>query len=451
MPDRSGSAKAEVLIIVRSAAKHGIGNLFIATDYRYRWPRSEPNSGKLLRMMDSGNVKGGNPPFSALTKRISGPRSKAWDVTSRAAEMERGGREIIHLGVGDPDFDTPQDIINVAVASMNNGRTHYPPIPGECDLRSAIADSATEQFGIPIQSGQVVIFPGAQCALYAAMLCLSGPGDEVILLEPFYATYDGVASAGGADYVTVALPADTGFRLDIGRIEDAITDKSRVILANSPGNPSGAIFDRQSWLELADLCRRKNIWLISDEVYSNLVFDGEHFSPFSIPETQENIVVVSSVSKTYAMTGWRLGWTISSPTLAAHLDNLSQYLLFGVSQFTQDAAAFALRTPPAETRHMKEAFRSRRDVLCSALEKIDGLVVHRPAGGMFTMVDVSALGCNGEKFANELLDRAGIAVVPGFGFGDSVTDYVRIGYLHEEAVLEKAADKIKDFVSGFGY
>jgi len=399
-------------------------------------------------MMDGGNKKHRNPPFSALTERLAGPRSNAWEVTSRAAEMERDGREIIHLGVGDPDFDTPQGIIDVAVRSMHNGRTHYSPIPGEWGLRSAIAAAGTDQFGVPVDSEQVVIFPGAQCALYAAMICLSGPGDEVILLEPFYATYDGVACAGGADYVTVAMPADSGFQLDIERIAAAITDRTKVILANSPGNPSGAVFDQQSWLALAALCRRENIWLLSDEVYSNLVFDGKHFSPFSIPDGQDNVVVISSVSKTFAMTGWRLGWTISSPELAAHLDNLAQYLLFGVSQFTQDAAASALQEPPPETQQMKEAFRSRRDVLCAALEEIDGLVVHRPAGGMFTMVDVSALECDGEEFANNLLDSEGIAVVPGFGFGDSVRDFVRIGYLHDETVLKKAADKIRRFVDG---
>ena len=398
--------------------------------------------------MDGGNTKTGRPPFSALTARISGPRSKAWDITSRAVEMERDGREIIHLGVGDPDFDTPQDIVDAAFDSVRNGRTHYSPLAGEWDLRSAIAETGSEQFGMPVTANQVVVFPGAQCALFAAMMCLSGPGDEVILLEPFYATYDGVACAGGAEFVTVPLPADSDFCLDLDRVEAATTARTRVILANSPGNPSGAVFDRASWQALADFCRRKDIWLISDEVYSNLVFDGEHYSPFSLADARDNVVVVSSVSKTFAMTGWRLGWTISSPELAAQLDNLAQYLLFGVSQFTQDAAAYALRHPPAETTSMKEAFRRRRDVLCDALRRIDGLDVHKPAGGMFTMVDVSALNCDGEQFAAGLLDQEGVAVVPGFGFGDSVRNYVRIGYLHDEKVLKRAVDKIGRFVDG---
>jgi arginine:pyruvate transaminase len=391
-----------------------------------------------------------SPPFSEFTSRISGPRAKAWDVTNRAAEMERAGRDIIHLGVGDPDFDTPVSIVNAAVNALRDNRTHYSPIPGEHNLRTAIAESATTRFNTPVDAAQVIIFPGAQCALFAAMMCLSGPGDEVMLLEPFYATYDGVASAGGADFVTIPMPAEEGFNLDIGRIANAITDKTRVILANSPGNPSGAVFDQQSWSDLAALCKHRNIWLISDEVYGNLVFDGEHASPFSIQEAQSNIVVVNSVSKTFAMTGWRLGWTISSPELAAHLDNLAQYLMFGVSQFTQDAATEALRNPPPETAQMKTAFQSRRDYLCSALGAIDGMTVHRPSGGMFAMVDVSALGCDGEQFANGLLDAEGVAVVPGFGFGDSVVNFVRIGYLCDETILKQAADRIRRFVGSLG-
>ena len=361
--------------------------------------------------------------------------------------MEREGREIIHLGVGDPDFDTPQSIIDSAIACIRSSRTHYPPVPGEADLRKAIANLYSHSIGDHFDFEQVVIFPGAQAALFATMLCLSGPGDEVILLEPFYATYEGVACSGGADFVTVPLSADSAFQLDVDRIASSISDKTRVILANSPGNPSGAVFSRENWTALADLCREKNIWLISDEVYSSLVFDAEFFSPLSIAGTRSHTAVVSSVSKSHAMTGWRLGWTITSHALAHHLDNLSQSMVFGVSQFTQDAVTQTLREPPkAELETIKERTRLRRNVLCDALQKLEGLTVHRPAGGMFVMVDVSALGCDGEQFASNLLNREGIAVVPGFAFGDSARNCVRIGYLHDEQILKKAADKIGRFV-----
>jgi arginine:pyruvate transaminase len=388
-----------------------------------------------------------SPPFSGLTKGYSGPRSNAWDVTDRATRMDRDGADIIHLGVGDPDFDTPAGIIDTAMTSLRSGRTHYSPIPGESELRNAIAETCTDQYGTEIEAAQVCIFPGAQCALFATMLCLAGPGDEVILLEPFYATYEGVAQAGGATVVTVPLSADDDFSLDIDRVANAITDKTRVILMNSPGNPSGAVFDEASILSLTELCREKNIWLISDEVYSQLIFDAEHYSPLSIPITQDNVVVISSVSKTYAMTGWRLGWTIAPPELVSHLTNLSQCLLFGVSQFTQDAVTYALRNEQQQVAAFCTSFEHRRDTFCDALEKIDGLTVHRPGGGMFTMVDVSALDYDGEQFANELLGGCGVAVVPGFAFGDSVRNCVRIGYLCDERRLIEAAKRIEKFVA----
>jgi arginine:pyruvate transaminase len=361
--------------------------------------------------------------------------------------MDRDGADIIHLGVGDPDFDTPAGIIDTALTSLKNGRTHYSPIQGEPELRNAVAEACSNQYGTDIEAEQVCIYPGAQCALFATMLCLAGPGDEVILLEPFYATYEGVAQAGGASVVSVPLSADDDFSLDINRITDAVTDKTRVILMNSPGNPSGAVFDMKSIASLARLCREKNIWLVSDEVYSQLIFDAEHYSPLSIPEAQDNVVVISSVSKTYAMTGWRLGWTIAPPELVVHLSNLSQCLLFGVSQFTQDAVAYALRNEHQQVTTFCKSFKQRRDLFCDALEKIEGLTVHRPRGGMFTMVDVSALGYNGEQFANELLDDSGVAVVPGFAFGDSVINCVRIGYLCDEKLLMQAAERIEKYVA----
>jgi arginine:pyruvate transaminase len=388
-----------------------------------------------------------SPPFSELTKGYSGPRSNAWDVTDRATRMDRDGADIIHLGVGDPDFDTPAGIVDRAVTSLKSARTHYSPIPGEPELRNAVAEACSYQYGTDIKAAQVCIFPGAQCALFATMLCLAGPGDEVILLEPFYATYEGVAQAGGATMVTVALSPDDDFSLNIDRIADAVTDKTRVILMNSPGNPSGAVFDQKSIESLTQLCRDKNIWLVSDEVYSQLIFDVEHYSPLSIPQAQDNVIVISSVSKSFAMTGWRLGWTIAPPELASHLSNLSQCLLFGVSQFTQDAVAYALRNEHQQVATFCNIFKQRRDMFCDALENIDGLIVHRPGGGMFTMVDVSALGYDGEKFANELLDDCGVAVVPGFAFGDSVRNCVRIGYLCDEKQLMDAANRIKKFVA----
>lgn len=385
-----------------------------------------------------------SPPYSPLTDKLSGRRSRAWDVTDRATLMDHDGHDIIHLGVGDPDFDTPPEIVDAAIASLRGGRTHYSPIGGEPPLLEAIAAAASRRYGLDIETDQVAVFPGAQCALFASMLCLSGRDDEVMLLEPFYATYEGVAHAGGASPVRVPLSPNSHFGLDIDQITDAITDKTRVILANSPGNPSGAVFSREAWNSLATLCQEKNIWLVSDEVYSEFVYDGEHVSPIGM--ARDNVVLVNSLSKSHAMTGWRLGWSIAPAELTSHLNNLSQSLLFGVSQFTQDAATLALRESQADVLALKKELQVRRDLLCELLEDIDELVVHKPAGGMFVLVDVTATGSDGESFANGLLDHAGVAVVPGFAFGDSAKQFVRIGFLVNEARLREAGSRIAKFV-----
>jgi arginine:pyruvate transaminase len=390
-----------------------------------------------------------SPPYSGLTAKLSGRRSRAWDVTDRAVQMERDGRDIIHLGVGDPDFDTPQGVVDAAVAALRDGRTHYSPVVGEPHLRETIAAIGQTRYGVDLEPGNVTIFPGAQCALFATMLCLSSVGDEVIILEPFYATYEGVAHAGGADVVSVPLSPDDHFDLDVTRIAAAVTEKTRVILANSPGNPTGAVFSRSAWESLAEFCRENDIWLVSDEVYSEFAFAGEHYSPASVTTAREHVVVINSVSKSHAMTGWRLGWTIAPAELSAHLSNLAQCLLFGVSQFTQDAATLALRESQADVAAIKAELNSRCDLLCAALSQIGGLVVHKPAGGMFVLIDVSALGCDGEEFANRLLDHGGVAVVPGFAFGDSAANFVRIGYLVDEPRLAEAAERIAGFVASF--
>lgn len=390
----------------------------------------------------------GGPPLASTIERFRGPRSDAWALTDRAAQMSRDGRDIIHLSVGDPDLDTPKPIVDTAIAAMRAGRTHYTPMAGETDLLSAIADASSGRYGESIDPTQICVFPGAQCALFAALLLLTGPGDEVVLLEPFYATYEGVACAGGASIVSVALDPGDGFALDIDRLRAAVTEKTRVIIANSPGNPAGNTLSVSDWQSLVDLCVAEDIWLISDEVYCDLVFEGEHHSPVSSENASDHVIVVNSISKSYAMTGWRLGWTIAPPRAAAEITNLAQFLLFGVSQFTQDAVAYALRECDDEVALIRDEFRIRRDLLCDRLEKIDGLTISKPSGGMFVMVDVSALGCDGLTFATQLLETHGVDVVPGFAFGDSVKNFVRVGFLVDPELIKKAADKIQNFVGG---
>ena len=387
-------------------------------------------------------------PFelTALVQRCSGPRSRAWDVTDKAAEMERRGEDIIHLGVGDPDFDTPKEIVDAATKSMTSGRTHYSPIQGEIALRKQIASHASSLYGQTVEPNRIVVFPGAQCALFSTFLCLAETGDEVILLEPAYATYDAVVRAGGADAVRIPLDPESGFALNVDQIQAAITPRTKAILLNSPGNPTGTVFVQSAINELLSVCHQNGIWLVSDEVYWSMVFDGEHHSPLSIPGSERNVVVVNSLSKSHAMTGWRIGWVIAPTSLARGLVNLVQALLFGVSQFSQDAAAFAIENDLESVHAMIDTYRRRRDRFCAELTGIKGVNVYRPDGGMFLLVGVGDLGMDGDQFANELLAETGVAVVPGFAFGASVEKFVRIGFLRDEEIMSDAAQRIRRFV-----
>lgn len=356
------------------------------------------------------------------------------------------GEDIIHLDVGDPDFDTPEEIVNAAIKSMTSGRTHYSPIPGENALRQQISRQASELHEQNINPARIVVFPGAQCALFSTFLCLAEAGDEVILLEPAYATYDAVVQAGGADVIRVALDPDSGFALDVDQVRAAITANTKAILLNSPGNPTGTVFARAAVDDLVSLCQRNDMWLVSDEVYGSMVYDGDHYSPLAAQGSEDNVVVINSLSKSHAMTGWRVGWVIAPIALAQSLVTLSQALLFGVSQFSQDAAEFAVGNDLESVRLMVDRFRRRRDRFCTELADIEGIKVYRPDGGMFLLVGVSDLGMDGNVFANELLDETGVAVVPGFAFGDSVENFARIGFLRDEKVLSDAAQRIRRFV-----
>ncbi len=385
--------------------------------------------------------------FSSLTRRIAGPRARAWDISDRAARMVAQGADVIQLGIGDPDFATPKPIIAWAHEAMRAGRTHYPPLAGEPALRRAIAEYTARGLGFEAPYDEIVVFPGAQCALFAVFSCLAEASGEVILLEPAYSTYEGLIHACGAQPVRVALPAERSYALDVDAIAAAVTARTRVIFLNTPGNPSGRVFDQQSLRALIALCCDKEIWLVSDEVYWSLTYDCRHVSPRALSGGEQVVVQVNSVSKSHAMTGWRLGWAVAPSGLAKNLCNLAQSMLFGVSQFTQDAAAKALVHPMDEVAHFREQSETRRNVLYQGLAAIPGLKPVLPDGGMFMLVDIAELGIDGSSFAYGLLDEAGIVVIPGFAFGDTLSNFVRIGFLQPPAVLEEAVARVGKFVT----
>ena len=382
---------------------------------------------------------------SKLIEKISGPASKAWIVGDKAFDMIDRGMDVIHLGIGDPDFDTPSHIIASLEKALSSGKTHYSPLLGETALREEIAIHAKKLYGGQISKENVAVLPGAQAALFSSFLCIAEIGDEVIALEPTYATYPAVIRGSGAKLITVELNRnEKGYYLDLNDIEKAITSKTKAILINSPSNPSGAVFTQEDLNKLADLCEEMGIWLISDEVYWSLCYENDHASAFNQLHTRENVIVLNSLSKSHAMTGWRIGWIIAPEEIIEAMLFLSQAQYFGVSQFVQMAAIEALRDFE-NPRKFKEIFRERRDAFVAELNKSKVLKSNTPQGGMFLLIDIEKTGIDGQLFAERLLEEEHVAVVPGFGFGDSMQYSIRVGFLDEIPRLTEAARRIVRF------
>ncbi|MBN3865032.1 aminotransferase class I/II-fold pyridoxal phosphate-dependent enzyme [Pseudomonas frederiksbergensis] len=380
--------------------------------------------------------------YSALTQRIAGDGAAAWKIHDRALELREQGVDVLLLSIGDPDFDTPLPIVHAAIDSLLAGDTHYSDVRGTRTLRSSIASRHQRRCGQEVDAEHVIVLPGAQCAVYSVAQCLLDPGDEVIVAEPMYVTYEAVFGACGARVVPVAVRPENGFRVEPADVAALITDKTRAILLNSPNNPSGASLSLNIWQELAALCVRHDLWLISDEVYSDLLYEGDHISPASLPGMAERTATLNSLSKSHAMSGWRVGWMIGPKPLAEHVMNLSLCMLFGIPDFVQKAAQVALDEDLPEVALMREEYRQRRDLVCAKLNGCPGLRPIKPDGGMFVMVDVRQTGLGAQNFAERLLERYGVSVLAGEAFGPSAAGHIRIGLVVDQVKLADACRRI---------
>ncbi len=379
--------------------------------------------------------------YSRLTQRIAGEGAAAWGIHNRALARRAAGEDITVLSVGDPDFDTPTPIVEGAVASLRAGATHYPDVQGKLALREAIAERYRSR-GLDVTPDHLIVVAGAQCGLYAAAQCLLDPGDEVIVPEPSYVTYEAVLRSTGACMVHIPLRGDAGFRLDVADLEAAITPRTKAILLNSPHNPTGQLIDAAAWADIAALCRRHDLWLISDEVYAELIFEGEHVCAAGLPDMASRTVVIDSLSKSHAMTGWRLGWVLGPEPLIRHLSHLALCMLYGCPDFIQDAARDALSEPLPELDAMRETYRGRRDAVVAALSDCPSVKVITPAAGMFLMIDIRATGLSSQAFADRLLDEQGVSVLSGEAFGPSAAGFVRLSLTVDAARLDDACRRL---------
>jgi arginine:pyruvate transaminase len=389
-------------------------------------------------------------PYSPMVERIAGAGSRAWRVHDRAAQLAREGRDAIMLTVGDPDFDTPGPINEACFEAIRQGRTHYVPAAGIPTLRQAVAAFESRLLGRPIAAEEIVITSGAQYALYSAMNCVAGPGDEVVLLDPAYATFEGVVRSTGATVTHVSLALDHDFGLEVARLEAALTPRTRAILLNFPHNPTGRMLSSEQIEALARLLRERDIWLISDEVYYSLCFDHPFVSPGSHPELASRTVVVRSLSKSHAMSGWRLGWAVAPGELAGHMDTLSNCILYGTTQFIQDAAVVALTQDLRETGDMKAAYKERRDFVVERVDRIPQLSCVRPDAGIFCMIDVRETGLSDEEFAWRLVEEEAVSLLPANAFGPSGEGYVRLSYIQPIERLGQALERVEALVRRLG-
>ena len=385
--------------------------------------------------------------YAARVERFAGEGAEAWAIHMDALARRAQGQDVILLTIGDTDTNTPEGIIRTAADSMRQGDTKYTPIVGYDSLRRAVAERSAAKLGIDVAPERIVITAGAQGALYAVGQCLVESGDEVLALEPMYVTYEAVVRSTGAELVPSPCPAALGFHPDLEALAARITPKTKAILFATPNNPTGAVLTRSELEAIAQLCKEHDLWCVSDEVYSDIVYQGGHISPLSLPGMAERTVVISSLSKSHAMTGWRVGWAIVPDCgFADHLFNLLLCSLYGLPGFSQRAAVSALTQDFPELDAMMATYRDRRRRLSERFDALPGIACHAPEGGMFLMLDVRGSGLSAQTFAERLLAETGVALLPADAFGASAKGHLRLSLGTADDQLDAAASRIERFV-----
>jgi arginine:pyruvate transaminase len=381
--------------------------------------------------------------FSSLVERISGDGADAWRVHHLARMARERGEDVILLSVGDPDLDSPESVVARAIECLRAGDTHYTPATGRGPLREAIAAQHRIRSGQDVDADNVIFLAGAQNALFAASLCLAGPGDEVLALEPLYPTYPAALAASGARMIRA--PATSGFRVDLAALEALITPQTCALFFATPNNPSGVILNDADLAVIGQLARRHSLWLVADEVYAGLAPGGR--VPSLAALLPEQVVTIGSLSKSHSMPGWRAGWLVGPKTLVRHAEALARCMLYGLPGFIQEAALTAFGVAPAAEARIREYCAARCAVLLAGLDGIPGLRCFVPDAGMFMLVDVRGTGLSGYDFMTELYRCEGVSVIDGGAFGSDTSGFVRVCFATDEAVLRDACVRIRRFVA----
>ena len=371
----------------------------------------------------------------------------AFEVSARARALEATGRSIIHLQIGEPDFDTPANVREAAKRALDEGATHYAPFPGIPQLREAIAEDATARKGFPVTSDRVFVTVGGKGVMLYAILGLIDPGDEAIVPDPGYPIYESLVRFVGGTPVPIPIRMENDFRLDVDELAALITPKTRMIVINSPANPTGGVLTRGDIERIAELAQRHDLVVLADEIYGRILYDGEeHVSIASLPGMAERTIVLDGFSKTFAMTGWRLGYAIVPEWLVQTYGQLVINTISCAPTFAQVGAVEALRGPQDDVDAMVVEFRARRDLIVDGLNAIPGIRCLRPTGAFYAFPDISGTGLTGAELAERLLQEAGVCVLSGTAFGGVGRDHVRISYANSRENLAEALRRIAAFV-----
>ncbi len=373
----------------------------------------------------------------------------AFEVLARAKALERAGRDIIHLEIGEPDFDTPVHIREAAKRALDEGATHYGPAAGLPELREAIAKHVGLTRGVPVSPEEVVVTPGGKPIMFFTILALVNAGDEVIHPNPGFPIYESVVNFVGGVPVPIPLREESGFGFDMDEFERRLSPRTRLIIVNSPQNPTGGVLDRRQLERIAAAAVERGITILTDEIYREFLYEGEFVSMLGFPGVRERAVLLDGFSKTYAMTGWRLGYGVMPAPLAEHVTRLMVNSASCTASFVQLAGIAALEGDQTPVTQMVEAFRRRRDLVVDGLNTLPGVSCISPRGAFYAFPNVTRLGRPSSEIAERLLTEAGVALLPGSAFGAHGEGYLRLSYANSEANLRAALERMRPVLATF--
>ena len=381
--------------------------------------------------------------FAPISDRLTGLGAAKWAVHSESLRRAALGQSIIILSIGEPDLPPPSKVLDQAADSMRSGRTRYAAGQGEPEALLAIANHLSKRSGNPVTPEEVLYTAGTQNGLCTALFTLVEAGDEVLVPDPYYATYEGLVAASGATFVAVPTSPDNGFHVTASAIEAAITPRTKVLLLNNPSNPTGAVLSVKEIDAIGEVCERHDLWIICDEVYADMTFDGTFCSPFDRPHLRHRTLSVSSISKSHALPGFRAGWVACPAEVTPRLVLVAEAMLFGSQPFIEDALAVALNETHPEVERMRAAYKERAAVLVDAFADATSVSARLPEGGMFIMLDIRKTGLTGEEFAWRLLDEESVGTMPGESFGSGGAGHVRVALTVESNLLKEASLRIR--------